>query len=264
MDMSRASACSYALHDRGLDTALGVIAGAGFQKVDLWGRPPHFSTRVTEVKPRDIERKAAKHGVQIANLGTYPGRQFLDAERSVRHAEMNDLTRTVDLAVRFGARSIRISPGLGVSPEIAAALIDPFSRAAVYAASKGICMGMENHAGSIAGVPDLALALSAGVESRYFGVLYEPCNLLGIGVDYKAAFEMLKDWIVHVHLKDGRWVDGDFQCCHPGDGEVDLPWVMEALASIGYQGDYAIEYEAWEIEPVETGLARWYQFFENL
>lgn len=264
MDMSRASACTYALHDRDLETALRVIAEAGFAKVDLWGRAPHFSTKVQEVKPRDIERKAAKYGVKVANLGSYPGRLFLDADRDVRHAEMNELTRTVDLAVRFGARSIRVSPGIGVSPQIAEALVDPFSRAAVYAASKGIYMGMENHAGSVAGVPELAAKLAQGVESRYFGVIYEPCNLLHCGVDYKAAFEVMKDFIVHVHLKDGKHTGDGFVCCHPGEGEVDLPWVLEALEGIGYSGDYAIEYEAWEIEPVETGLKRWYEHFAQL
>ncbi len=83
-------------------------------------------------------------------------------------------------------------------------------------------------------------------------------------VDYKAAFETFKQWIVHVHIKDGKW-DGDtFQRTHLGEGEVDVRWVMDALDSIGYEGDYALEYEVTDIEPVETGLKRWYDWFEAL
>lgn len=264
MDMSRASTCTYPLREHDLDYALSVVAEAGFKKVDLWGRAPHFSANLEEVKPKDVEKTAEKHGVKIANLGTYCGREFLDRDRLIRSKGMADLTRTVDLAVRFGARSIRVLPGVGDSPEVAEALIGPFSRAAVYAAQKGIYMGMENHAGSIAGSPELATMLSAGVGSRYFGVLYEPCNLLNGKVDYKQAFEAFKDHIVHVHLKDGRW-DGDkFQRCHPGEGDVDWRWVIDALDSIGYEGDFALEYEISDIEPIETGLKKWVEYFQSL
>ena len=264
MDMSRASTCTYPLRDRDLDYTLGLVADAGFKKVDLWGRPPHFSILPDEVKPKDIERTAEKHGVRIANLGTYCGREFLDRERLTRNKAMGDLTRTVDLAVRFGTRSIRVSPGVGESAEIAEALIGPFSRAAVYAAQKGIFLGMENHGGSIAGDPELTLKLCEGVGSRLFGVLYEPCNLLHAGVDYKEAFELLKNYIVHVHIKDGRRVGDTFERCHLGEGEVDAKWVVEALEGIGYDGDYALEYEINDIEPIETGLRKWYEYFERL
>jgi len=264
MDMNRVSACSYALHDQDLDNAIRIISEAGFGSVDLWGRSPHFSTHLTEVKPRDIEKITEKYSVKIANLGTYCGGNFLDNSRPVRQKEMSDLCRAIDLAKRFGARSIRVSPGAGNSPQIVEALVDYFGRAAVYAASKGIRMGMENHAGSIAGDPDIALKLCEGVSSRFFGILYDPCNLFEMGQDYKQALGMLKNYIMHIHLKDGKWVEGKFQRCHLGEGEIDIPWILNALNEIGYEGHIALEYEAWEIEPVETGLQRWYKWFEQL
>lgn len=264
MDMNRATTCSYPLRERDLDYTFSVVADAGFRKIDLWGRAPHFSTKVTEVKPRDIEKLVAQYGVQVANLGTYCGREFLDKDRLVRNKAMAELTRTVDLAVRFGARSIRVMPGVGEKPEMVDGLKGPFARAAVYAAQKGIFMGMENHAGSIAGDPNLALELCKGVGSRHFGVLYEPCNLLHGKVDYKQAFETFKDYIVHVHIKDGRWDGDNFVRCHLGEGDVDVKWVVDAMESIGYTGDYALEYEICDIEPIETGLKKWYQYFESL
>lgn len=264
MDMSRVSACSYPLREHDLDYTFGVIADAGFTKLDLWGRPPHFSTMPSRVKPRDIERASEIHGVKVANLGTYAGRKFADKDRLARQKAMAEMTRTIDLAVRFGARSIRVMPGEGEAPEIVPKLGRLFRQAAVYAAAKGVYLGMENHAGSIAGNPALARKLCEEVDNSYFGVLYEPCNLLHAGVDYKQAFETLKRWIVHVHIKDGRWEGNEFRVCHLGEGQVDIKWVVQALESIGYQGDYALEYEAWDVEPVETGLRRWYEYFAAL
>lgn len=264
MDMSRVSTCTYPLREKDLDYTCQVLSEAGFKKIDLWGRPPHFSTDPNEVKPRDIERVAEKYGVSIANLGTYPGADFANPERDARHTAMREMTRTIDLAARFGARSIRVMPGSGEHPDLISELTRPFRQSAVYAASKGVYLGMENHAGSIAGDPELALQLCQEVDNSYFGVLYEPCNLLHGQVDYKEAFEVFKDWIVHVHIKDGAWVEDAFERRHLGEGDVDLEWVVRALAGIGYRGDYALEYEICDIEPIETGLRKWYQYFEKV
>jgi len=70
-------------------------------------------------------------------------------------------------------------------------------------------LGMENHSSSIAGKPDYANQLCVAVDSPYFWVLYEPCNLLHLQADYKQAFEVLADHIVHIHVKDGLWQDGE-------------------------------------------------------
>ena len=64
--------------------------------------------------------------------------------------------------------------------------------------------------------------------------------------------------------RDFRLVDGNFTTTHLGDGELDVRWVMDALNSKGYTGDFALEYEVWDIEPVETGLVKWYNYAEGL
>ena len=84
------------------------------------------------------------------------------------------------------------------------------------------------------------------------------------GVDYQEAFEVFKDWIVHVHIKDGAWVGETFERRHLGEGDLDVRWVIDALEGIGYEGDYALEYEIGDIEPIETGLRKWYEYFEGL
>ncbi len=261
MDMSRVSTCSYPLRERSLDDTIHILTDCGFTNIDLWGRSPHFSVNPQEVKPKDVEATAAKYGARIANLGTYPGRDFANADRQARHTEMMGMTRTIDLATRFGARSIRVLPGESDARDLVKHLVRPFRQSAVYAASKGIYLGMENHAGSIAGNPDLCKRLCVDVDSRFFGVLYEPCNLLHGKVDYREAFETFKDHIVHVHIKDGRWVGDKFERCHLGEGDVDVAWVVEALESIGYTGYYALEYELTDIEPIETGLPKWREYF---
>jgi sugar phosphate isomerase/epimerase len=264
MDMSRVSTCTYALHEKDLDYTLDVIAAAGFKKIDLWGNMPHFSADSVEFSPDDIESIAAKYDLQIANIGSYPGRLFSSDNPAEVEVEFALMVRVIDLAERFRARSIRVMPGHLEDPSIIDTIVPWLQKSAAYAETKGIYLGMENHGGSIAGHPEWALELCEKVNSKHFGVLYEPCNLQHAGVDYKEAFATFRDWITHCHLKDGKMVDGSFQVCHLGEGVIDAQWVIDALNGVGYRGDFALEYECWDIEPVETGLEKWYKYAEQL
>ena len=82
-----------------------------------------------------------------------------------------------------------------------------FKEAAEYAEKLDIYMGIENHGGEISGNPKACREISEKVGSKYFGILYEPSNLMAAGVDYKEAYEAFKDHIVHVHIKDGAYND---------------------------------------------------------
>lgn len=264
MDIRRISACTYPMREKPYDYALGVLADSGVYRADLWGREPHFPELPTDEQLAAIERASAATGVAIANLGTYPGGKFGSEDETEREADLHRMRVTIDAARRLGARSIRVMPGHGEDPAIIDRIAPLMARSARWAEEAGVYLGMENHRGSIAGNPRHALRLCEAVGSRHFGVLYEPCNLLHAGVDYREAFGILSDWIVHVHVKDGRRTDDGFERVHLGEGEVDPRWIVGALEGIGYEGDYALEYEIPEIEPVETGLRKWVKMFREI
>ena len=264
MELDRISTCTYPLREEPLDSALATLAGCGFGKIDLWGRPPHFSADPAELAPEAIEAAAEAAGVRIANLGSYPGADFAADSQAEQEKALAEMKATIDLAERLGARSIRVRPGTSDDPAIIPTLVPWFRASAAYAAEHGIFLGMENHAGSLAGLPDACVELCEKVGSPHFGILYEPCNLLHGGVDYKAVFSRFAPWIVHIHVKDGLREGGRFRCTHLGEGEIDYPWVIENMERLGYEGDYALEYEIRDVEPIETGLPRWLDHFLKL
>jgi sugar phosphate isomerase/epimerase len=264
MDTSRASACTYDMRKRDLEFALRVVAEAGFSKVDLWGGMPHFSIDGSEYDIDRLMELANSHGLQIANIGTYCGRKFSSDSREEVQQELNDAKKTIDIAQKLGARSIRVSPGSD-KMEILDTIVPYFKETAEYAESKGVYLGFENHGGGISGNPEACAELSEKVGSKYFGVLYEPCNLMHRGVDYKKAFATFHQYITHMHLKDGApQADGKFKSAMLGDGVIDAKWVVENLNKAGYNGDFALEYEVSNIEPIETGLRKWFEYYKNL
>jgi sugar phosphate isomerase/epimerase len=264
MDISRASACTYDLRKKDVEYALHVIAGSGFKKVDLWGGMPHFSIDESEYSIDRLMEIANSYGLQIANIGTYCGRRFSSDSREEIQRELQDTKTTIDIANRLGARSIRVVPGSG-EREVLDKIVPYFREAAEYAELKGVYMGFENHGGGISGDPDACAELSEKVGSKYFGVLYEPCNLMHGGVDYKEALARFHQYVTHVHLKDGaQQEDGKFRSTMLGGGVIDAKWVVENLNKAGYTGDFALEYEVSHIEPVETGLRKWFDYYKSL
>ena len=257
MKLSRISTCTYPVREEPLVETFDLIAKSGYEKVDLWGGPPNYSNDPDECDIGTVKAKAESFGLRVANLGTYAGRRFHEVGYD---AEMKEMRQAIDNASVLGSRSIRVCPGHGTDPAIIDDLIPFFLESAGYASERSIYLGMENHDGSLAAVPDVIMRLVRAVDSSHFGILFEPANLMACNVDYKNAYDTFKGHITHVHIKDSRWFDGKYQRTMLGEGDVDVSWVVHALESDGYTGDYALEFEIEKRVPVETGLPVWLDY----
>ncbi|MGC9454636.1 MAG: sugar phosphate isomerase/epimerase family protein [Phycisphaerae bacterium] len=265
MDMTRVSVSTFPYRDKDVDEALVDIAAAGFEKVDLLGAEPHFSLDEQKWNPRRARAHALDHGLKIANLATYVGGGFGSEDENARQQELEKVQRAIDLAVAVGARSIRVfrGPKEYDDPSYIPRMAPWFRKAAEYASEKYIYMGVENHGGGISGSPEACLELCRQVGSPYFGILYDPCNLLRAGTDYKQALKTLREHIVHVHLKDGTSDPDSQKTTMLGEGDIDVYWLVKQLDEIGYGGDIAVEYEV-ETVPPDKGLLKWYDYLAAL
>ena len=197
MDVTRISACSFPLRERDLDYTFKVISEAGFDKIDLVGRMPHFSVTDPDYDMDELRRVCDEYGIALANIGSYCGRDFIADSEDDRQAAIDEMKKTLDVGQAFGSKSIRIMPGDGKRASIDT-MVPYFQASAEYAEKLGIYMGIENHGTEISGNPEACQEICEKVDSKYFGILYEPCNLMAAGADYKSAFEVFKDYIVGV------------------------------------------------------------------
>lgn len=289
MDMSRVSTCSIALIDHPPEKAMEIIAAAGYKKVDLLERLPHLSLFPDECDPAGPKAAAEAHDLQIANLATYVGGGkhgrmtnwnmhgwkvpnperfsdygFSNVNPMEKEIELDQLRRAIDLAVYFGARSIRVMAGNN-DPKTLDKIVPWFQKAAEYAAEKKVYMGLENHSGGIAGTPKLCVELAEKVGSPFFGVLFEPGNLMDHTVnDYRSALEIMKEHVVHCHFKD--WSPTE-RYTMLGEGVIDFPWIVEQLEAAGYEGDFALEYELptpLDTRDAETGIKKFFEAFASM
>ena len=168
MDVTRVSACSFPLRERDLDYTFKVISEAGFDKIDLVGRMPHFSVTDPDYDMDELRRVCDKYGVALANIGSYCGRDFIAASEDDRQAAMDEMKKTLDVGKAFGSKSIRIMPGDGKRVSIDT-IVPYFQKSAEYAEKWGIYMGIENHGTEISGNPEACQEICEKVDSEYLG-----------------------------------------------------------------------------------------------
>ena len=260
MRLERVSCCSIAMHDQSPERLFQVLSAAGYKKVDLLGRLPHFDVTSRSYDFPQVVEAASRYGLRIANIGSYCGGDFASDDEAKREKALAQTKAVIDAAALCGARSIRTRPGDPEDPALIERIVPYYKRAAEYAEAKGVYMGIENHGGAISGNPELCAELFSEVGSKYAGVLYEPCNLMMAGVDYQRAFWVMKDYITHVHLKDCYETRGRMDVVWIGTGVIDMRWVVAQADKAGYTGDYALEYEM-DVEPAETAVGKWLDWF---
>lgn len=220
---------------------------------------------------KDLKDYIASLGLEISALcGDLGGHGFQDGAANLEKVEKSK--RILDLAVELGTNIV--TTHIGIVPE------DPFSR--VYEDMQKACEELGVYAKSLDAFfaietgPETAATLKTFLDSlstNGVSVNFDPANMVMVtGDDPVEGVKLLKDYIVHTHVKDGaryKLVDprdvygalgygggvdhekiakmvteGEFFRELPlGQGKVDFPRYFAALQEIGYKGYLTIERE---------------------
>ena len=249
-----------------LAEALADAARLGADGVQIYATTGEFTpdTLGAEAKAK-YKALLSQHGLEISALcGDMGGYGFERAEDNALRIEKTK--RIIDLAVEFSARVV--TTHIGVIPDEKthpryAVMLSALTECGSYAAAKGVTLAIETG-------PEKAKTLKAFIEDTEggVGVNLDPANFTMVtGQDAVEAVSILKNYIVHTHVKDGRKLDPElkaetvyhafavggvaalnackgFEVLPIGQGDVDWKSYMKALREIGYDGYLTIEREA--------------------
>lgn len=155
--------------------------------------------------------------------------------------------RAVDIANLFETRLIRVFsyyPPLGGKIEdFRDEVLRRFSLKAAYLKGADITMVHENESGIYGHSAPNCLDLVEAVNSPYLRLAYDPANFVwgdSIVNNVEQCFPLLKDYIVHVHIKD--WVLGSKDVgAFPGEGDAQIELLIEELKKAKYKGFLTLE-----------------------
>lgn len=193
-----------------------------------------------------LRRKAYLSGVEIPSIAIRTDCCQKDTE--ARKKEAAWIGRWVDVSERLGASHIRVFGGTvpkdSTEDTAAGWVADVLKRAADYAGSKGVFLGLENHGGITLRAKRI-ISIVEAVNHPWVGINLDTGNFRS---DPYEQIGMCLPWAVNSQFKvTVNYEDGRREPC-------DWDRIMGMFATAGYKGYVALEYE--EREPAATAVPR--------
>lgn len=260
-----------------LDDSIKLAGELGFDGIQIYATTGEFSPEaLTEQRKSEIKGLLKEKGLEISALcGDMGGYGFQIAKENPERIEKTK--RIIDLAEEFGVSVI--TTHIGVIPEDKsnpryAVMLDAMRECGAYAAKKNITLAIETG-------PEKATTLLAFLKGTDggVGVNLDPANFVMVtGQDPVEAVEILGNYIVHTHAKDGVmlkqtepeiiydcFAKGGIEALNVseyfletplGEGKVDFPEYIKALQKTGYNGYLTVERETGEDPIADIKKAR--------
>jgi len=191
----------------------------------------------------------------IARITREAGLEFSAIGGYSRSGDHSNVERMLAATAALGAGRVRVTmPGIrdGNYREVFAATRRDLEWAAGRAAEHGVKVLVELHHRTIAASASAALRLLDGLDPARVGVIHDVGNLVIEGhEDPLAAFEMLGEYLAHVHVKNVAWrphgTTADGSTIWKEDwatlraGQADIEAYFQALSAYGYDGWVTVE-----------------------
>ena len=221
-----------------------AAAACGFTAVEMWG-PTGADAPAT---PKDIPAlKAAlqETGVHLTAQLSEPRTQFMipPKDHSQFYAKLDE---GVEIAHELGNHRIVVGSGTGFGGSKRQTqldeLIEIYRKAIAQIDGSEVTLVLEpvnirvDHPGALLDRTSEAVYVARGVDSPYFGILYDLYHSTVEGEDVAAELANAGDTLKYVQIADhpGRG--------EPGTGQIDWVARLGDLRAAGYTGEIGLEY----------------------
>jgi sugar phosphate isomerase/epimerase len=234
----------------------------GYKGIELRGIQRQMDLTLCPEFKTEENRKATmvlmkEKGLQFVNLGSSANLHL--AEGAEREKNLVEAKRFIDLARLIDCPYVRVFPNSLPKEEDKKATIDRIvkglSELGSYAKEKDVIVLMETH-GDVVKIDDL-LEIMHSAEHPNVGLVWDVCNMWTVTKESPVeAYQKLKKYIRHTHIKDAKLVEGKPRYTLLGQGEVPIFEAIDALTVGGYKGFFSFEWEKlWHPEIAEPEIA---------
>ncbi len=235
----------------------------GIHYVEMRGADGNNLIYHTDEKVKDIKNRLDEAGISLSAMGSPLGKIGID-EPFEKHFE--DFKRAIEIAHKMETRYIRMfsfympkvseetgiedapesqtNDHLGNGPDPQRApykekVFDRIGKFVDYASRNDIILLHENEKEIYGERAFECKELLDTFGGDHFKGIFDFANFVQARQDTLDAYEMLKDYIVYVHVKDALWEDGSVVPAGYGDGNVAA--ILGSLHERGYEGFLSLE-----------------------
>ena len=242
-----------------IETVVAKASEFGYDGIE-WrgGSQGHVQPTMPTAQKAALQKISMDTGLMAIAVTAYT--TFVSPLAEERKSNTDELRRYVDLAAELDAPYVRTF--LGELPEdtnldfsIYEKISDCLNIAADYADSVGVKIAVEPHDDFVRS--STIVPILTRVQHPALRVIWDIGNAFAAGENLKEGFELLKNRIAYVQIKDGMKHGTEWQLCSLGQGHVPLAQAFELQLAHGYEGALSVEWEyAWhpELDPPESAL----------
>ncbi len=213
-----------------VDQQIEAMLRNGLQGLEIRGVDGTNIVEITEDKAREVRRKLDDHGLSVWSIGSPIGKIYIQGDDFEKH--LDQLKHVVDLAHILGAENIRMfsfyMPEGGDPAQYRNCVLDRLHRMVETVRGSGVALCHENEKGIYG---DIAVRCAEILrEVPELEGVFDPANFIQVGQKTLEAWELLRDRIKYMHIKDAVW-DGSVVPAGKGDGHV--PEIVRAYIAKG-------------------------------
>ena len=236
-----------------LDVQIEAVSRLGIQYIEMRGVDGNNLIYHPDAKVKEIRQKLEDAGIKLSALGSPLGKIGIEDPFEPHFEEFK---RACEIAHRMDTKNIRMFSFYipeGKEKEYKGKVFDRLGRFADYAGRNDIVLLHENEKGIYGAKAPECLEIMKKLGSDHFRAIFDFANFVQCGQDTLEAYDLLKDYVDYIHVKDARKENGTVVPVGYGDGNVEA--ILKKLFASGFDGFLSLEPHLFDFKGFE-GLER--------
>lgn len=216
----------------------------------------HISLEISPLERREIKNLFEDNGLEICCISAYT--RFASPIKEERDTNVETLVRYCELAKEMGSSIVRSFIG-DVPKDVKESDYMNYIPEALHSVGErikdlGVDVVIETHDYFSTG--RLISEIIKRTESENIKALWDVWHPYRSGESPKETLEYLRPYLRHMHIKDAKKLDDNWQLVLPGEGDIPLLEVINLLKEVSYSGYLSFEWEKmWHPEIPEPEIA---------
>jgi sugar phosphate isomerase/epimerase len=231
--------------DQSLDAQIEGCRKLGVRYIEMRGVDGGNLIFHDDAKVKEIKQRLEDAGIRLSSLGSPLGKIGIE-DPFAPHFE--DFKRAVEIAHRMETENIRmfsfyLPKEEEVKEERSAAIRDEvferLGRFADYAKANGVVLLHENEKGIYGDRAKECREIMDAFYGDHFKAVFDFANFVQVGQDTLEAYDLLKDFVAYIHVKDA--LKGSGKVVPAGFGDGNVKEILSRLFASGFKGFLSLE-----------------------
>lgn len=222
-----------------LTTQIENLQKLGMHYVEMRGVDGNNLIYHTDEKVKEIKERLDGAGIALSALGSPLGKIGIE-DPFEKHFE--EFKRAVEITHKMDTKNIRMFSFYipeGKNAEYKGKVFDRIGQFVDYATANDAVLLHENEKDIYGEQAKECRELMDAFYGDHFKAIFDFANFVQAKQDTLEAYELLKDYIAYIHVKDAMWENGSVVPAGFGDGNVAA--ILKKLYANGFNGFLSLE-----------------------